>query len=159
MELRLKSAAFENGGTIPRLYTCEGKNLSPPLFWSGAPQGTQTFALLVDDPDAPGKSFLHWLVFDLPAAAAALPEGVPPHPVIEGGGAQGRNDFGDLGYGGPCPPSGTHSYVFTLYAVAGKLDLAPRATREEFSKSLQGRTLGQARLVGRYARATRPTRS
>lgn len=160
MELRLKSAAFENGALIPRLHTCDGRNLSPALFWSGVPERTESLAIVVDDPDAPGRTFLHWLVLDLPAATTSLPEGVPPRPAIEGGGIQARNDFGEVGWGGPCPPSGTHSYVFTLYALStGKLELPARATRDDFLRVVAGRTLAQSRLVGLYARATRPGRS
>lgn len=158
MELRLKSTAFENGGLIPRQHTCDGKDLSPALFWSGVPPGAKTLALLVDDPDAPGRTFLHWLIFNLPATATGLPEGVPPRTAVEKDGTQGLNDFGNLGYGGPCPPSGTHSYVFTLYAVDATLELGPRATREDFSHAIAGHALGQARLVGRYTRALRPGR-
>lgn len=153
MDLRLKSAAFENGGPIPRLHTCDGRNLSPPLFWSGIPDATKSLSLMVDDPDAPRRVFLHWLVFDLPPATVSLPEGVKPRVEMEGGGFQGRNDFGDVGYGGPCPPTGTHSYVFALYALSEKLGLSERATREDFLQAVSGKTLAQARLVGRYSRA------
>ena len=157
MELRLKSPAFENGALIPRVHTCDGRNASPPLFWTGVPEGTKSFALLMDDPDAPRRVFTHWIVGDIPPTATGLPEGVKPRYEIEGGGTQGRNDFGDVGYGGPCPPSGTHNYVFTLYALSGKLELSDRARRDDFLAAVAGKTIAQARLVGRYdrSRATR----
>jgi Raf kinase inhibitor-like YbhB/YbcL family protein len=153
MELRLKSAAFSNGGPIPRLHTCDGRNLSPPLFWSGVPDGTKSLCLMVDDPDAPRRIFLHWLVTDLPPSLLQLSEGIKPRVEMEGGGFQGRNDFGDIGYGGPCPPAGTHNYAFTLYALSEPLGLSERATRDDFLKAIGGKTLGQARLVGRYSRS------
>ncbi len=152
MPFVLKSAAFESGGQIPRQYTCDGKDISPALFWSGVPEKAATLAFVMDDPDAPGKTWVHWVLFDLPATATGLPEGVPPRATLDPGGTQGINDFGNLGYGGPCPPSGTHNYVFTLYALDTKLGLKARATKEELLKAMQGHVLSQARLVGRYSR-------
>jgi hypothetical protein len=149
----LKSSAFENGGFIPRLHTCDGKDVSPALFWSGVPEKTAAFALIVDDPDAPRHPWVHWVLFDLPPTTTGLPEGVKPNPMLEGGGVQGVNDFGNLGYGGPCPPSGTHSYVFTLYALLQKLGLTSRASRSDVVAAMQGHILGQARLIGRYSRS------
>jgi Raf kinase inhibitor-like YbhB/YbcL family protein len=153
MELRLKSQAFENGALIPRIHTCDGRNLSPQLFWSGVPVDTKSLSLMVDDPDAPRRIFLHWLVTDLPPTLLQLPEGIKPRFEMDGGGFQGRNDFGDIGYGGPCPPTGTHNYVFTLYALSESLALSERATRDDFLKAIGGRTIAQARLVGRYSRS------
>jgi Raf kinase inhibitor-like YbhB/YbcL family protein len=150
--LVLKSGAFENGASIPRLHTCDGKDVSPQLFWTHPPEKTVSFVLLVEDPDAPRKTWAHWVVYDLPPAATGLPEAVPPRAAIEGGGVQGINDFGNLGYGGPCPPSGTHSYVFTLSALDKKLELPARCTRNEVVAAMQGHTLSQARLIGRYSR-------
>jgi Raf kinase inhibitor-like YbhB/YbcL family protein len=149
----LKSAAFENGSLIPRLHACDGKDVSPALFWSGVPDKTSSLALIVEDPDAPRKAWVHWVLFDLPATLTDLPEGVPAIPVLERGGVHGVNDFGNLGYGGPCPPSGTHSYVFTLYALYQKLDLKPRSTRGDVVGAMQGHILAQARLIGRYSRS------
>jgi len=148
----LTSGAFEEGAPIPRLHSCDGKDLSPALSWSHPPEKTSSFVLLVEDPDAPRKTWVHWVLFDLPSAATSLPEGVPPRPTVEGGGVQGVNDFGNLGYGGPCPPSGTHRYVFTLSALDGKLGLPARSTREEVVAAMDGHMLAQARLVGRYTR-------
>jgi Raf kinase inhibitor-like YbhB/YbcL family protein len=149
----LKSAAFENGSFIPRLHTCDGKDVSPALFWSGVPDKTSSLALIVEDPDAPRKAWVHWVLFDLPATTTDLPEGVPGIPVLKGGGAHGVNDFGNLGYGGPCPPSGTHNYVFTLYALYQKLGLKPGSPRGDVIGAVQGRVLAQARLIGRYGRS------
>jgi Raf kinase inhibitor-like YbhB/YbcL family protein len=151
-ELALTSGAFEDGGSIPRLYSCDGRDLSPPLAWTHPPEKTASFILLVEDPDAPRKTWVHWVLYDLPPTARSLPEGVPPRQTVEGGGVHGVNDFGNLGYGGPCPPSGTHRYVFTLSALDGKLGLPARSTRDEVVAAMDGHTLGQARLVGRYTR-------
>ncbi|HEX7253811.1 MAG TPA: YbhB/YbcL family Raf kinase inhibitor-like protein [Thermoanaerobaculia bacterium] len=148
----LKSAAFENGAFIPRLHTCDGRDVSPALFWSGVPDKTVSLVLLVEDPDAPRKTWVHWVLYDLPVTMAELPEGVPASAVLPGGGSQGVNDFGNLGYGGPCPPSGTHSYIFTLYALFQKLGLKSGSTRNDVFAAMQGRILGQARLIGRYGR-------
>jgi Raf kinase inhibitor-like YbhB/YbcL family protein len=149
----LKSSAFENGGFIPRIHTCDSKDVSPALFWSGIPPMTAALSLIVDDPDAPKKNWVHWVLFDLPPGVTGLPEGVQPNPVIEMGGVHGVNDFGNLGYGGPCPPSGTHNYVFTLYALDRKLDLPSRSTRAAVLAAMQGHMLAQARLIGRYSRS------
>jgi len=108
---------------------------------------------LVEDPDAPGKTWVHWVLYDLSPTATSLPEGVPPRPTVEGGSVQGVNDFGNLGYGGPCPPSGTHRYVFTLSALDRKLGLPARSTRDEVVAAMDGHTLAQALLVGRYTRS------
>jgi Raf kinase inhibitor-like YbhB/YbcL family protein len=149
----LKSSAFENGSFIPRLHTCDGKDLSPALFWSGVPVKTASLALIVDDPDAPRKAWVHWVLFDLPATTTGLPEGIGSDASLEGGGVHGINDFGNLGYGGPCPPSGTHSYVFTLYALYPKLGLPSGSTRSDVATAMEGHILAQARLVGRYSRS------
>jgi Raf kinase inhibitor-like YbhB/YbcL family protein len=149
----LKSAAFENGSFIPRLHTCDGKDVSPALFWSGVPDKTSSLALIVEDPDAPRKAWVHWILFDLPATTTDLPEGVPAIPVLKGGGVHGVNDFGNLGYGGPCPPSGTHNYVFTLYALYQKLGLKPSSALGDVVGAMQGHILAQARLIGRYSRS------
>jgi Raf kinase inhibitor-like YbhB/YbcL family protein len=151
-ELVLKSATFENGGSIPRLHTCDGRNVSPQLSWTGVPEKTASLAVIVEDPDAPRKTWVHWVLFDLPPTATGLPEGVPPLATLEGSGVHGTNDFGSLGYGGPCPPSGTHNYVFTLYALDQRLNLPARSTRDEVVAAMQGHILSQGRLTGRYSR-------
>jgi Raf kinase inhibitor-like YbhB/YbcL family protein len=148
----LKSTAFENGGRIPRSHSCDGKDVSPALFWTGVPERAASLALIVNDPDAPQGDWVHWVLFDMPASRRDLPEQVPPGDGIKGGGTHGLNDFGTLGWGGPCPPSGMHNYIFTLYAVDVLLGLRARATRDDVVRAMQGHILGQARLTGKYAR-------
>jgi Raf kinase inhibitor-like YbhB/YbcL family protein len=151
--MELSSAAFDSGTAIPARFTCDGQNSSPPLSWSGVPQNTAAFALIVDDPDAPGGTFTHWVLFNLPAHLWSLPQGVPQTEVLADGSTQGRNDFGTLGYGGPCPPPGKpHHYRFTLYALDRPLDLSARATKQQALKAIQGHMLDQAQLVGIYQR-------
>lgn len=147
MALTLSSPAFTHNGTIPAQYTCDGTNISPALRWSGAPANTKSFALIVDDPDAPKKTFVHWVVFNIPATTRELPEG-----VRSGEFTCGVNDFGTKKYGGPCPPSGVHHYHFKLYALDTILDLASDATKEDLLDAMQGHVLAQAELVGVYAR-------
>jgi Raf kinase inhibitor-like YbhB/YbcL family protein len=152
MALDLRSSAFSDGGRIPSKYTCDGKDTSPPLSWTGIPAGGKCLALTCDDPDAPRGLWVHWVVFDLPPSATGLPEGVPATPEISGGGRQGKNDFGKIGYGGPCPPSGTHRYVFTLYALDSTLGLPAGATRQDLLAAMRNRALGEATLTGTYSR-------
>ena len=150
--LKLSSPAFSADGLIPAKHTCKGENLSPALSWDEPPAGTQSLVLLVTDPDAPGKTFVHWVLYDLPPTARELPEGMQPDPILAQGGVQGKSDFGKYGYGGPCPPQGTHRYVFTLYALDTVLDLPPGAKQADVLKAIEGHTLAQAELVGRYGR-------
>jgi Raf kinase inhibitor-like YbhB/YbcL family protein len=134
-------------------YTCDGPDVSLPLAWSDPPEGTQSVALIADDPDAPGGTWVHWVLYDLPAESRDLPEGVPHDKTLPNGSKQGRNDFGRVGYGGPCPPPGRpHRYFFTLYAVDLKLGLAPGATKAQLVKTLKDHTLGEAQWMGRYGR-------
>ena len=149
MTFALTSSAFTEGGPIPREHTCDGKDVAPPLAWSGAPAGVRTFALIADDPDAPGGVWVHWVLFDLPGTAAALPENLADA-------KQGRNDFKRIGYGGPCPPPGKpHRYVFKLYALDTALALKAGATKADVERAMQGHILGTAQLVGTYARQRR----
>jgi hypothetical protein len=153
MAFELTSSAFTAGETIPRRHTCDGADVSPPLAWTEAPAGTATFALVCDDPDAPAGTWVHWVLYDLPATVRQLAEGVPPEPLLKGGGRQGTNDFRRTGYGGPCPPRGApHRYYFRLYALDTALGLAPGATKEALLKAMAGHVKGQAELVGRYGR-------
>ncbi len=152
MALTLISTAFSNGGMIPSQYTCDGSNISPPLQWSGVPASTKTVALIVDDPDAPAKTWVHWVIYDLPANKTQLPEGIKPQEKLAGGGKQGINDFKKIGYGGPCPPSGTHRYFFKLYALDIETSLNPGATKDELLKAIEGHVLAQGALVGKYKR-------
>jgi Raf kinase inhibitor-like YbhB/YbcL family protein len=153
MELTVTSSAFQEGESIPVKYTCEGQDISPPIKWAQPPIGTRSFALIVDDPDAPVGVFTHWVVFNLPADSRELPEAVPTQPELAGGALQGKNDFGRTGYGGPCPPSGRpHRYQFTLYALEQPLDLKPGASKQQVLETMQGRVLAQGRLTGTYQR-------
>jgi hypothetical protein len=153
MSLKLISAAFEPGGTIPKKFTCDGPDASPALAWSGAPAGTQSFALIMDDPDAPVGTWVHWVLYDLPAGTRELAEGVAKQEELPGGARQGRNDFRRIGYGGPCPPAGpAHRYFFKLYALDAKLSLKPGATKDEVEKAMKGHILAQSELMGRYGR-------
>ncbi len=152
MTFSLTSPAFATGAAIPRKYTCDGEDASPPLAWSGAPQGTRGFALVMDDPDAPGGTWDHWVLYGLRADAVALPEGAPAVPTLEGGVRQGKNSWGRVGYGGPCPPRGVHRYFFKLYALDVALDLAPGATKAQLLAAVRGHVLAEAELMGRYGR-------
>ena len=151
MAFTIKSTAFSEGANIPSRHTCDGVNLSPPLSWSGQPAGTKSFALIVDDPDAPGGTFLHWTFFDIAASVQALPEGQPATKL----GQSGINDFGKSAYGGPCPPPGrgSHRYFLKLHALdIPTLGLSPGATLIQIEQKIKGHILGTAELMGRYER-------
>jgi Raf kinase inhibitor-like YbhB/YbcL family protein len=149
--LALSSSAFSAGGEIPRQYTCTGSDISPPLQWSGAPEKTASFALILDDPDAPHGTWVHWVLWNIPANRHALPEGIAKREQLEGGMWQGRNDFHKNGYNGPCPPGGsTHRYFFHLYALNTKLDLSPRSDRSALDAAMQGHVLAQAEYMGTF---------
>jgi len=151
--MKLSSAAFDPGSTIPKKYTCDGPDVSPPLRWSDAPAGTQSFALIADDPDAPVGTWVHWVLYDLPGSAHELAENVPKDETLPSGARQGRNDFRRIGYGGPCPPRGpAHRYFFKLYALDAKLGLKPGASKTEVEKAMQGHILAQSEVMGRYGR-------
>lgn len=141
--LTVTSSAFVEGATIPTKFTCDGENVSPPLEWSGSPEGTAASALIVDDPDARG--FIHWIAADIDADRTSLAEG-------ESAGVEGRNDFGRSGYGGPCPPSGSHRYVFTVFALSEPLGLAPGFSADALRGAMEGRVLGSGRLNASYRR-------
>jgi Raf kinase inhibitor-like YbhB/YbcL family protein len=149
--MELKSSAFEHGEEIPRRFSCEGGDHSPPLSWSGLPPGTRALALICEDSDAPLKKFTHWLVYDIPSGEAGLTEGVPEDAVLRSGAKQGKNDFGRLGYGGPCPPNGPfHRYFFTLYALDSPLMLDAAAGRKEVDHAIESHVIARAQLMGRY---------
>lgn len=150
--LKIQSAAFSDGGAIPKQYSCDGRDVSPPLSWSGVPAQARSLALICDDPDAPRKTWVHWVLFDLPAETAELPEAVPAGETTPAGGIQGTNDFRKLGYGGPCPPQGTHRYLFKLYALDRDLKLPAGATKEQLERAMEGHVLDQGTLTGRYTR-------
>jgi len=152
MAIKVVSSAFQEGGMIPADYTCDGKDISPPLSWSGVPEQAVTLALICDDPDAPLGTWVHWVLYNLPASVRELPAGVPPDERLANGALQGRNDFRRLGYGGPCPPGGTHRYYFKLCALDKALDLKPGATKKELLKAMEGHILAEGQLMGRYKR-------
>ena len=152
-KIELKTTSFEPGGFKPKRFTCQGANVSPALVWSDPPAGTQRFAIIEDDPDAPSGTFVHWLVYDLPATYRKLPEALAGSDQMSGGGRQGTNDFSRVGYSGPCPPPGsTHSYFIRLYALDAPTSLPPAASRSELDAAMQGHILAQAELMGRFKR-------
>lgn len=150
--LTIESAAFEYGDPIPREYTCDGSDVSPPLSFSNAPAATKSYVLICDDPDAPVGTWVHWVYFDIPQTVTHLPEAFPPDGRPETGGAQGMTDFRRIGYGGPCPPAGTHRYFFRLYALNTVLGLDPGASRRQVLKAAEGHMLAEAQLMGTYSR-------
>jgi hypothetical protein len=151
VRLDVSSSAFAPGGTIPVRDTCDGDNLSPPLAWTSVPDGTRAFALVMDDPDAPGGTFTHWVAWDLPATARSVPEGLTPDQAPP---TQGTNGFKKRGYSGPCPPRGhgAHRYFFRLYALDRPLALPPSTTRAELDVAMQGRVLASGELMGKFGR-------
>jgi Raf kinase inhibitor-like YbhB/YbcL family protein len=153
LAFQIISRAFKEGEDIPAHYTVDGEDVSPPLEWKDPPPGTKSFALICDDPDAPGGTFTHWLVYNIPASVIVFPEAFPPLKSQANGTQQGINDFGGLGYGGPAPPSGTHRYNFTIYALsASALDLEGAVKRPQLEKAIQRRIVGQAELMGKFQR-------
>ncbi len=152
MDIKVTSPAFEQGGMIPAKYTCDGDNVSPPLKWAPVPDGTESIALISDDPDAPMGTWVHWVMYNTPAGATELAENVPPDKVLPNGARQGITDFRRIGYGGPCPPSGTHRYFFKIYALDAQLDLQAGASKDNLLKAMQGHILAQGQLMGRYKR-------
>jgi Raf kinase inhibitor-like YbhB/YbcL family protein len=151
MEIKLTSAAFKEGQPIPRQYTCDGANVSPPLEWTGVPKTAKAVAIIADDPDAPAGTWVHWVVYDLPAENIGLVENLPPTEDLKAGGFQGTNDFGKIGYGGPCPPSGTHRY-FKVYALDNYLSLKVGATKAFVERAMEGHIVAQGQLMGTYSR-------
>lgn len=152
MEMKLKSNAFSEGGFIPAQYTCDGKDISPPLTWEGVPPETKSIALICDDPDAPMGTWVHWVVYNLPPSINGLQENQPKESALLNGGKQGKNDFGRYGYGGPCPPGGTHRYFFKLYALDTILQLKTGVTKKKLLKAMESHILSHGELVGKYSR-------
>ncbi len=147
MTITVSSSAFTDGGTIPRRYTCDGADLSPPLHVAGVPDGTRELAVLVEDPDAPRGTFVHWVAWGIDPSDATLGEGASPP-------GTGTNGFGRRGYGGPCPPRGApHRYVFTVFALSRRLDLPPGASADQLRRAAAGAAIAQGSLTGRYGRA------
>ncbi len=154
MSFSIRSASFVHGGEIPGKYTCQGRDVSPPLEWSAAPPGTQGFVLIVDDPDAPDPAapkttWVHWLLYGLPPATRSLPEGVA-EAALPAGTRGGRNDWNRTGYGGPCPPVGRHRYFFKLHAIDCVLPDLKQPTKAQLLKAIEGHVLASAELVGTY---------
>jgi Raf kinase inhibitor-like YbhB/YbcL family protein len=153
MMFELSSPAFTDGAVIPKKHTCDGADVSPALRWANPPKATRCFTLIVDDPDAPMGTWVHWVLYNLPADLRELPEAVPPDDSFPNGMHQGINDFKRIGYGGPCPPPGKpHRYFFTLYAVNAMLNLKPRATKGQVLEASQGHIQAETKLMGRYGR-------
>lgn len=149
----LIAGTFKEGESIPKQHTCEGEDRSPPLRWNYPPDGTRSFVLIVDDPDAPGSTWVHWVLFNIPIDVRGLAEGLPLQEVLPNDAHQGMNDFHRVGYGGPCPPPGTpHRYYFTLYALDRELSLKPKSTKAQVVEAMKGHVLAEARLMGRFGR-------
>lgn len=149
--MEIRSSAFFIGNQIPFKYTCDGDNISPSLQWEDPPEGTHSFALVLEDPDAPDKTFTHWILYNLPAECRELPENAKESSLPKGT-VQGQNDFNQLGFSGPCPPNGTHRYFFKLFALDQPLDLKSGATKAELMQAIGGHILDAAEVMGRYTR-------
>lgn len=152
MAITVTSSAFKEGGMIPAQYTCDGQNISPPLQWEGTPRGTKSFAIISDDPDAPVGIWVHWVMWNIPAEANQLPEGIPQVKKLQDGSIQGLNSYPRRGYSGPCPPSGTHRYYFKIYALDRVLDLPADSTNKDLLKVMEGHILAKGSLMGKYQR-------
>jgi Raf kinase inhibitor-like YbhB/YbcL family protein len=149
--LQLTSSSFEADAAIPAKYTCDGEDVSPALAWNDPPAATKGFALVMDDPDAPSKTVVHWVIYDMPAATRKLPEAVPKDAKLPDGSLEGRNSHGKIGYSGPCPPNGVvHHYFFKLYALDKSTGLKPNATKPELEAAIKGHILAKAQLIGRF---------
>ena len=152
MTLEITSSAFSEGEMIPVRHTCDGPDVSPDVSWSGVPKTAKSLALICDDPDAPMGTWVHWVLFNIPADAAGLPAEIPSSATLANGARHGTNDFRRLGYGGPCPPGGTHRYFFKLYALDTELDLKSGITKARLVEAMQGHILAEAQLMGKYKR-------
>ena len=152
MEIKLISTAFREGDYIPKKYTCDSENVSPPLGWSGIPSETKSIALICDDPDAPIGTWVHWVIFNIPSSVSNLNEKILQNKILEDGTTQGNNDFNKIGYGGPCPPSGTHRYFFKIYALDKRIELTAGATKSELLHEMNGHILAEGKLMGKYSR-------
>jgi len=152
MAITMTSSAFTEGALIPKKHTCDAEDISPDLKWSGVPREAKSLALICDDPDAPVGTWVHWVLFNIPAEAGALAAGIPPEAVLDSGARQGKNDFRKLGYGGPCPPGGTHRYFFKLYALDTVLSLESGSTKARLVAAMKGHILAEGQLMGKYKR-------
>ncbi|KAA0249457.1 MAG: YbhB/YbcL family Raf kinase inhibitor-like protein [Candidatus Jettenia sp.] len=152
MKIEIKSPAFEEGSMIPQKYTCDGEDFSPPLSWSSVPGGTKSLALICDDPDAPMGTWVHWVLFNLPANVQELSENIPHQKTLGNGAKQGTTDFKKIGYGGPCPPGGTHRYYFKFYALDTEINLDAGITKQQLLKAMEGHIIAEGQLMGKYKR-------
>lgn len=152
MAFIIQSAGFAKNELIPARYTCDGKNISLPLEWSGVPMHTKSFALIMDDPEAPAQTWVHWVLYNIPADTQELKEDIPSEKKLADGALHGINDFKNYGYGGPCPPSGTHHYFLKLYALDTLPDLNPGLTKQQLLDAADGHVLAKAQLIGKYKR-------
>ncbi|MCE8424580.1 MAG: YbhB/YbcL family Raf kinase inhibitor-like protein [Candidatus Methanoperedens sp.] len=151
--ISITTEAFLTGENIPSRYSCDGDDISPPLSWKGLPANANSTVLIMDDPDAPSGTFVHWVLFNIPAGTQHLPEGIPSDKILVDGSRHGMTDFGRAGYGGPCPPSGKqHRYFFRIYALDTKLDLSAGASRKQVESAMKGHVLAQGELMGKYGR-------
>jgi len=152
MDLEVSSTAFENGGNIPSKYTCDGKDISPSISWNKGPAGTKSYAIIADDPDAPIRTWVHWVIYNIPENVTSLPEAMSNDKLLDFGALQGKNDFRKIGYGGPCPPGGTHRYYFKVYALDTLLDVKPGLTKKQLLKTIERHILTKGKLMGKYSR-------
>jgi hypothetical protein len=151
-KMQITSSAFTEGSMIPAKYTCDGQDISPPLEWKDAPADTKSFALINDDPDAPMGTWVHWVAYNIPSNITKLDENAKPEREFKNGMRQGSNSWPRIGYGGPCPPSGTHRYYFKLYALDTVLDIKPGATKVQVLQAMKEHVLAEAQLMGKYKR-------
>ncbi len=152
MTIKVTSSAFKEGGMIPAKYTCDGQNISPPIKWEQVPKDTKSFALISDDPDAPIGVWVHWVMWNIPAEVNELAEGIPAVKELQNGSKQGITDFQQHGYGGPCPPGGTHRYYFKIYALDAMLDLPDKTTKKDLVAAMKYHILAEGSLMGKYQR-------
>jgi Raf kinase inhibitor-like YbhB/YbcL family protein len=152
MSFILKSTAFEQEDNIPEIYTCKGENISPPLSWEEEPEGTKSFALVVEDPDTPIGTITHWIIYNIPPGKHELPERVPPLEILPDGEIQGKNGKMRNGYMGPCPPWGRHRYYFKVYALDTMLNPNPKLTKKQFIAAIENHVLDKAKLMGYYSK-------
>jgi len=151
MSFEISSPAFANAGAIPSKFSCDGRDISPALTWAEPPAGTQSFALIMDDPDAPMGTWVHWVLYNIPASTRNLTESTPTDPQLSDGSLQGKTSAGSAGYHGPCPPSGTHRYFFKLYALDTMLSLSGNADKKELLKAMEGHILANVELMGTFS--------
>ena len=152
MEMKLTSSAFKDGGMIPLKHTCDGQDVSPALEWSSVPEGTQSIAVICDDPDAPGGTFVHWVLYNLPAETQGLSQGASAGGTLPAGARHGINDFGETGYNGPSPPFGIHRYFFRVYALDTPVNLRPGAGKADLLQAMKGHLVAEGQLMGKYKR-------